>query len=158
MIGGVHHTSFTVSDLESAERFFVDLMGMRRIGGGVYDFDYLRRSVGYPDATLNVAVLCCADHKPGDSVLELIEYIRPTGAPADTATNRPGNAHVCFAVSDIDAEVQRLQAAGVVFKSPTANSVTWGINEGAKTIYFNGPDGIALELFAPGPAAVGRGN
>ena len=157
MIGGVHHASFTVSDLDAAERFFVELMGMRRIGGGVYDFDYLRRSVGYPNATLNVAVLCCADHEPGHTVLELIEYIRPAGTPADTATNRPGNAHVCFTVSDIDAEVQRLQAGGVVFKSPTANTVTWGINKGAKSIYFNGPDGITLELFEPSREHVAAG-
>ena len=156
MIGAIHHTSFTVSDLDAAERFFVDLLGLRRIGGGIYDFDYIRRSVGYTDATLNVAVLCCADHRPGDSVLELIEYVRPAGAPADTATNRPGNAHLCFVVSDIDAQVTRLQASGVVFKSSTANAVTRGINKGAKFIYFNGPDDIALELFEPTRAPLER--
>ena len=149
MIKGIHHTSFTVSNLESAQRFFIDLMGMKRVGGGTYAFDYIRRSVGYSDATLKVAVLCSAGYQPGDPLLELIEYIHPRGDPVETSTNRPGNAHVCFVVSDIDTEVKRLQTAGVSFKSPTANEVTWGINKGAKSIYFNGPDDIALELIEP---------
>ena len=42
MIQGIHHTSFTVSDLDAAERFFVGLIGMQRIGGGVYNFDRIQ--------------------------------------------------------------------------------------------------------------------
>lgn len=152
MIQGFHHTGFTVSDLDAAERFFVGLIGMQRIGGGIYDFNYVRRSVGYPDATLNIAVLAFSDHQAGDRVLELIQYVQPAGEPTDTDKNRPGNAHVCFVVSDIEAEVERLQANGVAFTSPTPNEVTWGVNRGAKAIYFTGPDDIALELFEPAPA------
>lgn len=146
MICGFHHTSFTVSNLEETERFFTDLFGMQRIGGGTYDFDYIRRQVGYDDARLKIAVLSFGnppDRKRG--VLELIEYLQPKGEPADTATNRPGNAHLCFLVEDLDAEYRRLTEAGVRFKSPP-NEITFGINKGAKVVYLNGPDGIALEL------------
>jgi len=146
MICGFHHISFTVSDLAESERFFVDLMGMIRIGGGVYDFDYIKRTVDYPDAVLEVSVLMYSGQGEDDHILELIEYRQPKGSPVDTATNRPGNAHLCLLVSGIEQEVKRLQKAGVKFKSPTPNEVTWGINRGAKAIYFNGPDGIALEL------------
>lgn len=152
MIQGFHHTSFTVSDLEEAERFFTDLMGMERVGGGIYDFDYIRGIIGYPDAKLNIAVLAFPSHAKGHHLLELIEYMQPAGEPTDTATNRPGNAHLCFVVSDIEAEVERLRKAGVAFKSEGPHKVTWGINEGARGIYFNGPDGIALELLQPAPA------
>jgi catechol 2,3-dioxygenase-like lactoylglutathione lyase family enzyme len=152
MIQGVHHTSFTVSDLEEAEGFFTDLMGMQRVGGGIYDFDYIRGIIAYPDAKLNIAVLAFPAHAKGDQLLELIEYMHPTGEPTDTATNRPGNAHLCFVVSDIESEVDRLRKAGVVFKSAAPHEVTWGINKGAKGIYFNGPDGIALELLQPAAA------
>ena len=86
-------------------------------------------------------------------VLELIEYVHPPGRPGDTATNRSGNAHLCFRVSDLDAEMRRLKDAGVAFKSATPGTVTFGINEGARAIYFNGPDDIALELFEPAPTA-----
>jgi catechol 2,3-dioxygenase-like lactoylglutathione lyase family enzyme len=147
MIRGFHHTSFTVSDVDASERFFVDLFGMKRLGGGTYDFDYIRRTVGYPDAVLKIAVLGMADARDGQR-LELIEYVAPRGQPVDTATCRPGAAHLAFVVDDIDAEYERLRTAGVRFKS-SPNEVTYGINRGAKAVYFNGPDDIALELVQP---------
>ena len=153
MIQGVHHTSFTVSNLEESESFFTELMGMQRVGGGIYDFDYIRGIIAYPDAKLSIAVLAFPERDKTDHLLELIEYLHPPGEPVDTATNRPGNAHLCFVVSDIDAEVHRLRAAGIAFKSDAPHEVTWGINKGAKGIYFNGPDGIALELLQPATTA-----
>jgi catechol 2,3-dioxygenase-like lactoylglutathione lyase family enzyme len=150
MIQGLHHTSFTISNVEEAERFFVDLFGMERIGGGVYDFDYIRRTVAFADAVLKISVLAFPE-KGGvrpPHLLELIEYTKSSGKPTDTATNRPGNAHLCFQVDDIDAEYTRLSERGVRFKS-TPNEVTWGINKGARGVYFNGPDGIAMELLQP---------
>jgi catechol 2,3-dioxygenase-like lactoylglutathione lyase family enzyme len=148
MIRGFHHTSFTVSDVDAAERFFVDVMSMLRIGGGLYDFDYIRRTIGYTDAELKIVVLAfpVAPGSAPRDILELIEYLRPRGEPVDTATCRPGAAHLCFLVDDILAEHRRLTTLGVAFKS-TPNQVTQGINKGAWSVYFNGPDGIALELF-----------
>lgn len=147
MISSFHHTSFTVSDVKRARAFFIDLLGMEEIGGGIYDHEYIRRMVGIPGAVLNISVLAFPDrgHR-----LELIEYAACSGPPADTATNRPGNAHLCFAVRDIHAEHARLSSRGVVFKSPP-NQVVSGINKGGWAVYFTGPDGIALELIqSPG--------
>ena len=152
MIRAFHHTSFTVSDVDAAERFFVELLGMQRIGGGRYDFDYIRRTVAYPDAVLKIAVLAF-NHQaqsPKSDILELIEYEQPRAEPVDTATCRPGAAHLCFAVDDIRAEFARLSERGVRFKSEP-NEVTFGLNRGAWSVYFNGPDGIALELLQPAP-------
>jgi catechol 2,3-dioxygenase-like lactoylglutathione lyase family enzyme len=145
VIKSFHHTSFTVSDAAAAERFFVDLFGMQRIGGGIYDFDYIRKTVAYPDAVLKIAVLAFASDTQRRDLLELIEYQVPKEQPVDTATCRPGAAHLCFLVHDIHAEYERLRAKGVVFKS-SPNEVTAGMNRGAKSVYFNGPDNIALEL------------
>jgi catechol 2,3-dioxygenase-like lactoylglutathione lyase family enzyme len=147
MIRGLHHTSFTVSDVEATELFFVEHLGMKRLGGGLYDFDYIRRTVGYPDAVLKISIL--GSENPEDSHrLELIEYVTPRGEAVDTATNRAGAAHLAFVVDDIEAEYERLRTAGIRFKS-SPNEVTFGINRGAKAVYFNGPDGIALELLQP---------
>lgn len=150
MIRGIHHTSFTVSNLDVTERFFVDLFGMKRVGGGCYDFEYIQRMVGYPDAHLEIAVLACEPEGGNNKgqVLELIEYRQPKGEPSDTANNRPGNAHLCFLVDDIGLEYERLSNLGIRFKS-TPQEVTFGINKGARVVYFNGPDRIALELYQP---------
>ena len=143
-----HHTSFTVSDIAAAEKFFVDLFGMKRIGGGTYDFDYIRTVIGYNDAVLEIAFLSYPDS--GEN-LELIEYVKPKGEPVSTATCRPGAAHLSFKVEDIEADYRRLKGKGVRFKAPPVE-ITFGINKGSKAVYFNGPDGIALELIQPASA------
>lgn len=153
MIQGFHHTSFTVGNADEAERFFVEFFDMERIGGGLYDFDYIRRAVGYPDAVLKISVLRLPGHT---HLLELVEYIAPVSEPVDTATCRAGAAHLCFRVDDIESEYARLCERGVKFKS-TPNEVTYGINKGAKAVYFNGPSGIALELFQPALSAKNDG-
>jgi len=142
-----HHTSFTVSDVAATERFFIEHLGMIRLGGGRYDFDYIRSTVSFPDAVLLISVLSFPGNDTND-VLELIQYEQPVGEPVDTATNRPGAAHLCFETQDIHADYARLAAAGVPFKS-APNEVQVGINRGAWSVYFNGPDNIALELFQP---------
>lgn len=141
-----HHVSFTVSDVDTTEAWFIENFGLVRVGGGDYDFDYIRSQVGMPDARLKVSVL--ADNDGHEDLLELIEYVGARGSPTDTATNRPGNAHLCFLTDDIEADYKRLRARGVRFVSPP-NTVTWGINAGAKAIYLVGPDDIRLELFQP---------
>src|SRR5436309_1889589 len=80
-ITAIHHTSFTVSNLDEAERFFVDLFGLQRVGGGTFEQENLRKTTAYPDAILKIAYLVI----PGTTQrLELIEYVRPAGAPTDT--------------------------------------------------------------------------
>lgn len=150
VITGFHHTSFTVSNVEQAERFFIEFFGLERRGGGRFDFEPLRQIVAYPDAVMKISYLTfpeVAGLRPGH-LLELIEYVQPAGQAADTATNRPGNAHLSFRVDDIHHEYQRLSALGVRFKS-APQPVTWGANKGAWSVYCNGPDGIALELTQP---------
>jgi catechol 2,3-dioxygenase-like lactoylglutathione lyase family enzyme len=150
MTADFHHTSFTVSDLEEAKRFFVDLFGLELLGGGLFEFENLRRTVGFPDAVLKIGYLAFPERdgiRPPHR-LELIQYVKPAGKPTDTSTNRPGNAHLCFQVADMKAEYARLSRLGVRFKSPP-NEIQWGVNKGGYSVYFNGPDEIALELLQP---------
>lgn len=150
VITSFHHTSFTVSNLDEAEGFFVHDFGLERMGGGLFDFDNLREMVGLPGAILKIAYLAFPEKnglRPPHR-LELIEYVKPAGKSTDTATNRPGNAHLCFEVEDIHAEYKRLSERGVRFKSDP-KQVMWGVNKGAWSVYCNGPDGVALELTQP---------
>ena len=152
MITGFHHTSFTVSDVEAAERFFVELFGLQRKAGGRFEYEPLRQIVGFSDAVLKIAYLTFPEvggSRP-PHLLELIEYVHPSGFATDTATNRPGNAHLSFQVDDIHHEYRRLSSLGVCFKS-APQPITWGANKGAWSVYCNGPDGIALELTQPPP-------
>ncbi len=146
-----HHVSFTVSDVDRVAAWFIEMFGMIGVGGGHYDFDYIKSQTGYPDAVLKIAVLGYADQQGRcRHVLELIEYETAGGPPADTSTNRPGNAHLCFLVDDIEEVIARLSGNGARFLSGP-NSVTFGVNKGARAVYFVGPDDIRLELFQPAP-------
>jgi lactoylglutathione lyase len=150
MILSHHHVSFTVSNLRETEAFFESALDYRRIGGGQYDFPYIKRQVGYPDAELEIALLTHKGQPFATTgfMIELIQYIHPRCEPTDTSTCRPGSAHLCFQVENLRAEYQRMVALGVEFVS-TPNEVTSGINKGAWAVYFKGPDNIRLEMIQP---------
>ena len=143
-----HHTSFTVSDIAAAEKFFVDHFGMKRIGGGTYDFDYIRTVTGYNDAVLEIAFL---SYPESGENLELIEYVKPKGEagfdgdlPARSGSPEFQGRGYRGGLSALEGE------GGAIQGSPV--EITFGINKGSKAVYFNGPDGIALELIQPASA------
>ena len=153
MILSHHHVSFTVSSLRKTEEFFDKVLGYKRIGGGHYDFPYIKRQVGYPDADLEIALLT-HQGQPFEAtgfLIELIEYIQPKCEHTDTSTCRPGSAHLCFVVKELRAEYERMAALGVEFVS-SPNEISYGVNKGALAVYFKGPDDIRLEMIEPAPA------
>jgi catechol 2,3-dioxygenase-like lactoylglutathione lyase family enzyme len=150
MILSHHHVSFTVSNLQKTEAFFEQILQYKRIGGGHYDFPYIKRQVGYPDAVLEIALLTHKGEpfKTTGFMIELIEYVRPKCDPTDTSTCRPGSAHLCFLVEDLRSEYERMVSLGVEFIS-SPNEVSYGANKGALAVYFKGPDNIRLEMLQP---------
>src|SRR3712207_6996418 len=91
---------------------------------------YTRRLVGFPDAHLKIAQL----RIPGAPLprsqhhLELVEYVAPAGLQINLATNNTGVAHLAFEADDIHAEVERLRALGVRFKSDAPNAIEEGVD------------------------------
>jgi catechol 2,3-dioxygenase-like lactoylglutathione lyase family enzyme len=145
------HFSFTVSDLDAAVRFYVDLLGCELVKEQEQNNAYTRRLVGYPDAHLRVAqIRFPAARGLSTHHLELVEYVRPQGSRGDLNICNPGAAHLAFAVDDLDTDYARLTAAGVSFFSPP-NEITEGVNQGGKAVYFHGPDDIVHELVQPPP-------
>ena len=150
MIKRVDHTSFTVSDMDRSIQFYHDLLGFAFVteqGGKV---PYLSDITGFDQADLRVVFL-----KPtptSDTLLELIQYRWPVGTKADVRTCNPGSAHICMIVEGIHSEYDRLNAAGVRFRSPPV-PITAGKNKGGFALYFEDPDGITLEFLQPGPGS-----
>ena len=79
-------------------------------------------------------------------VIEFFEFLAPTidDASFRTTYETGGWKHLALVVDDIDAEVARLQAAGVVFRHPVQR-----LPGGTKMAYFDDPDGVMLELNQP---------
>jgi catechol 2,3-dioxygenase-like lactoylglutathione lyase family enzyme len=140
LILSVHHISFTVGDIDRSIKFYKNL-------GFKVDSDrrglaenYLRNITGYSDAIMNVTFL-----SGYNMLLELIEYVQPSGVNLDKSNYNIGSAHICFEVDNVKHEYDRLTLEGVVFRSLPVEIDT-GINAGRVAVYFYDPDGYTLEL------------
>ncbi len=146
-VSGVHHTSYTVSNMERSLAFYRDLLGCEIIWEREITDQYFRDIVAFSDSVVKAVEL----RIPGsDHILELFEYAHPRGQTVDMSTNNPGNSHVAFIVEDLQAAYEELSAKGVHFKSPPVR-IDVGANTEAWGAYVVDPDGITMELFQPAP-------
>ena len=144
-ITGVDHTSFTVSSLDRSLEFYAGLLGFEMLWQREITDRYFRDIVGFPNCVVRAAQL----RIPGSShKLELFEYVRPAGWPADIRTNNPGSSHLSLLVDDLAAMHEELKAKGVRFRSPPIR-IDAGVNAGGYALYLLDPDGITVELFQP---------
>jgi catechol 2,3-dioxygenase-like lactoylglutathione lyase family enzyme len=142
----LHHTGYTVSDLDRSVGFYRDLLGCEVIAEQEKQGGYLAAIVGYPDAHVRMAHLRVPG---GEHVLELFQYLSPAGSRADVQPPNVGASHLCFVVDDLPATYDRLREGGVTsFVSPPVE-VDTGMNRGGFALYLRDPDGITVELFQP---------
>ena len=150
-LGELHHLGLTVADIERSIHFYRDLLGMTLIRRRPQvDNDYVALQTGYPGVVLNVASFKVTPESAQS--LEVVQYMNHAGPPAETATNRAGNTHLCLTVNDLRACYASLLAKGVRFKSEPV-TITAGPNQNGLVVYFFDPDGYTLELFQPPSAA-----
>ena len=146
----LHHTGYTVSDLDRSVAFYRDLLGCEVLATQEKEGGYLAAIVGYPDAHVRMAHLCVPG---GEHVIELFEYLAPAGDRADVEPRNVGASHLCFIVADLSALYDSLRDRGVTsFVSPPVD-VDTGINRGGQALYLRDPDVITIELFQPPAAA-----
>ena len=143
----LHHLGMTVADIERSIEFYRDLLGMQLIGRRpCVEADYVAQQTGYEGVQLSVASFRVQPES--SQSLEVVQYLNHAGEPADPATNRPGNTHLCITVDDLQSAYQELSEKGVTFKSEPV-TITAGPNKGGLVIYFYDPDGYTLEMFQP---------
>ena len=138
MIARIDHLNIVVSDLTEAAKFFF-LLGFTEGISAELDTGFLAQLTGIREASGRFTAL----HHPGSNLsIELLQFDK-----GSLAEDGIGLRHLAFAVTDIEAEVGRLQGLGVEFLGAIQ---TWE-KTGKKLVYFHGPDGILLE-FAQYPA------
>ena len=123
-IDRVLETILYVSDLDAAERFYGDVLGL--------ELDSRK-------AGLFVFFRC------GDGMLLLFEPEAASAGRNVPAHGAKGPGHACFAVPerDLDRWRARLEAAGVAIEQAT----DWP--RGGRSFYFRDPAGNSLELATP---------
>lgn len=156
-IRSLHHASFTVTDLERTVDFYQRVLGMRLLGRKH------RKAEDLGDALLGAqaadeaaaplpAEILIADMELGGTQIEFIQYVDPATTPYPGDPSVAGSGHLALLTDDIDAEVRRLQEAGVRFHAPVRTMCDPG-RPVWRWCYFRDPDGIVLELVESGGAA-----
>ena len=140
MITGIHHFALTVSDANRSIAFYNGHFGLELLSDREVDRDYVERITGVEGAHVRIVHL-----RGYGKQVELLEYKRPRGDRRARALPDAGSAHLCFTSDNLDADVARLQAAGVVFRSLPVET-TSGPNRGGRGVYVEDPDGNAVEI------------
>jgi catechol 2,3-dioxygenase-like lactoylglutathione lyase family enzyme len=141
-IKSTEHTGITVSSLDRALSFWIDVMGFDHLY--TWDFDessFLEELVGVNAAAARIAMVKAPGH-----LIELLEYRSPT----DRKVMKPrscdvGSVHVAFRVENIDALLERISAVGWNALSGV-QKVESGERTGLRLVYVRGPDGVTLEF------------
>jgi catechol 2,3-dioxygenase-like lactoylglutathione lyase family enzyme len=148
-VTGIHHTSFTVADLDRSLAFFRDRLGFELLFVREIRADYFAAIVGLPGCAVKAALL----RLPGaEHHVELFQYLTP---PTLVADHRPrpcdaGSHHLALLVTDLAELCRELRSDGIdLVSDPVA--ITSGPNTGAQAVYLRDPNGILIELFQPRP-------
>jgi predicted enzyme related to lactoylglutathione lyase len=139
------HTSLVARDWVALTRFYHRVFGCepvppeRSLAGR-----WLEDATGVPDAQIRGIHMRLPGYGDSGPTLEVFQYNHQRQRPA-TATNRPGFAHIAFAVDDVHAAREAVLAAGgaavgetVSIEVPGAGRVTFA--------YVADPEGNVIEL------------
>ncbi len=143
MILGIHHVAISTGNLGRLVHFYTDVLGFEIVTEiGWKDNPQIDRIVGLQGSEADSVML-----RTGNIYIELFQYHKPEGKQSDP--QRPvsdhGYTHFCIAVEDIDAEYERLLAAGMTFHCPPP-----GGNDSkeapVRATYGRDPDGNVIEI------------
>jgi catechol 2,3-dioxygenase-like lactoylglutathione lyase family enzyme len=140
MLTNFDHVTVVVRDLMAARRFF-ELLGFREEKSVVIAGEPFETYMGIPGIEAEHVTLVLEGASPRAEI-QLLEYRQPQVIldPDAGQLDKVGFNHVCFAVTDLDAMVERLEAAGVRLRSGVMDF------HQRKLAFVYGPEGITIEL------------
>lgn len=142
MIRGIHHIALHTPNFERMLAFYRDVLGFSLISDIRWaDSEVIDSTIGVRGSAARAAML-----RAGNCHLELFEYSSP--APRGGEPLRPndhGYTHFCLDVTDIEAEYERLRAAGMTFCRAPADFGD------IKAVYGKDPDGNVIEIQETSP-------
>jgi methylmalonyl-CoA/ethylmalonyl-CoA epimerase len=129
MINKVAHIAIAVNSVDEAARFYAEQLGLKLIG---------KETVPHRRVTVGFIQI-------GNTKVELVQPDTPDAPVAKFLAERgPGLHHICFEVDDIDAEFNRLKAAGVRIIDPEPQAGAGGTR--AFFIHPKSTGGVLIEL------------
>ncbi len=140
MIKHFDHVTVVVTDLEKAKEFF-NLLGFEEVLSVAISGQRFSDYMGVDGIEARHVTLKLANASPRLEV-QLLKYLRPDPLPDPEITKlyRVGFNHVCFAVDNLDAAIEKLGAEGIKPRNEVLDF------HDRKLIFFPGPEGITVEL------------
>jgi len=142
MIAGVHHIAISTPDLNRLAAFYIDVLGFEKVdwtGGWKRGNALIDEIVGLKDSSCEQVML-----RAGNLFVEIFQYSSPPPRSGDP--NRPvcdhGYTHFALDVTDIQAEYERMTAAGMRFHRPPVIDE----EQGVAGTYGRDPDGNVIEI------------
>lgn len=141
MIRGVHHVAVSTPDAERMLRYYRDLLGCELVFDTSWEpgTELADRILALEGSSARQLML-----RAGNCYLEIFEYHTPEPRPRNgiRPVNDHGFTHFALDVTDIDAEYERLTAAGMEFHCPPVDVPGGGV----RMCYSRDPDGNVVEL------------
>lgn len=144
-VTGFFHGGISVSDMDTALRFYRDGLGLEIAWDRNLDAPYLKEVLGLEFDHIRIVYL----HITGGGYVELLEYVGVDRRSGATLPCDYGSGHLCLYVDDVDAMHTRLVSLGFQARSNAPVAITSGPNAGARSCYMLDADGYAVELFQP---------
>ena len=140
MIKDFDHVTVVVRDVQAAKQFF-SLLGFVEEKTVVIKGQKFSNYMGVEGIEAEHVTLALTNHSPQTEV-QLLKYHHPQPIldPAIGNLTKLGFNHVCFAVDDLEAEVEKLKGKGVKLR----NEIMEFHNR--KLVFLSGPEGITVEL------------
>jgi catechol 2,3-dioxygenase-like lactoylglutathione lyase family enzyme/transcriptional regulator with XRE-family HTH domain/mannose-6-phosphate isomerase-like protein (cupin superfamily) len=145
---GIHHYSFTVSNLDRTIDFYRNTLGLQLISVSKNENEGLAEALFGAElaAELGPARMRIAVMELNGVRIEFSEYVTPQTQSREIQPHFAGCAHIAFRVKNIETVRKRLERAGVRFQAPI-QSVNLVFDRAAwQWCYFRDPDGIILEI------------
>jgi catechol 2,3-dioxygenase-like lactoylglutathione lyase family enzyme len=133
MVKSFDHVTIVVRDLDKAKTFFA-LLGFKETKVAIVTGKVMEDYMGVAGIEADHVTLALEDVTPHTEV-QLLHYRQPAPLPDPSIDrlNKLGFNHVCFAVDNLDAEIARLQAAGVELRNRVM-------------VFLRGPEDVTVEL------------
>jgi catechol 2,3-dioxygenase-like lactoylglutathione lyase family enzyme len=143
-VSRIHHAGITVSNLERSLRFYRDLLGLRVLADSRMTDARVAALLGTEVIDLRIVDLDTNDGR----IIELLEYVQPSGERVDYTSRDPGSGHIALAVDDLERVRAGIEQAGgsVISREPVTAVDTEGMFAHARLLYIRDPDGMILEL------------
>ena len=140
MILHLDHVTVVVRDVAKAKAFFA-LLGFAEEKSVTISGPTFARYMGVDGIEAEHVTLVSKQSTPRFEI-QLLRYINPSRLPDADVGNlaKPGYNHICFAVTDLEAEVKRLTDHGVSLRSEVLDF------HSRKLAFLSGPEGITVEL------------